>query len=101
MKKCTLAMLMVCLFAQPALGATGRISEETRTCIACHASEHPGLVAGWQAGRMAKVTPRAARSMILRKRRVSFDEVPERLARVVVGCAECHTMNPERHQDTF
>ena len=52
MKKCTLAMLMVCLFAQPALGAIGRISEETRTCIACHASEHPGIVADWQAGRI-------------------------------------------------
>jgi hypothetical protein len=43
---------------------------------------------------MAKVTPRAARSMILKKRRVSFDDVPNKLAHVVVGCAECHTMNP-------
>lgn len=74
MKNCAFAMLMVFLFAQLALGATGRISEETRTCIECHASAHPGIVADWQAGRMAKVTPRAARSMILKKRRVSFDD---------------------------
>ncbi len=101
MKQCAFAVLMVFLLAQLAFGATDRISEETRTCIACHASEHPGIVADWQAGRMAKVTPRAARSMILKKRRVSFDDVPNELANVVVGCAECHTMNPERHQDTF
>ena len=101
MRNCVLAVVMVFCFAQLALGATGRISEETSTCIECHASEHPGLVAAWQKGRMAKVTPRAARSMVLRKRRVSFDEVPDRLARVVVGCAECHTMNPDRHEDTF
>jgi hypothetical protein len=101
MKTYVFAVLMIFLFAQLALGATGRISEETRTCIECHSVEHPGIVADWQAGRMAKVTPTAARSMVLTKRRVSFDKVPDRLARVVVGCAECHTMNPERHQDTF
>jgi hypothetical protein len=39
--------------------------------------------------------------MVERKRRVSFENIPERLARIVVGCAECHTMNPESHADTF
>jgi hypothetical protein len=39
--------------------------------------------------------------MILKKRRVSFEKVPDMLARVFVGCAECHTMNPEKHPDTF
>ena len=50
---------------------------------------------------MARVTPRAAKSMILKKRRVSFESVPPRLSSVVVGCAECHTMNPGKHGDTF
>jgi hypothetical protein len=50
---------------------------------------------------MSKITPTVARSMVSKKRRVSFEKVPDRLARVVVGCAECHTLNPEKHKDTF
>ncbi|MBW1743989.1 MAG: hydroxylamine oxidase, partial [Deltaproteobacteria bacterium] len=69
--------------------------------IGCHAPAHPGIVADWEKGRMSRVTPMAARSMVSKKRRVSFDEVPGTLARVVVGCAECHTLNPEKHKDTF
>ena len=101
MKKYVFAVLMVFLCTQVAFGASGRISDETKICIECHSSVNPGIVAGWQKGRMAKVTPKAARSMILRKRRVSFETVPDRLARVVVGCAECHTMNADKHRDTF
>ena len=94
-------VLIVFSYAGVALGATSRISEETTGCIRCHASVHPGIVADWERGRMAKVTPRAAKSMILKKRRVSFETVPLRLSNVVVGCAECHTMNSEKHGDTF
>ena len=101
MKKCVFAVLMVFLSAQIALGASGRISKETKVCIECHSSVHPGIVADWQRSRMAKVTPKAAKSMILKKRRVSFKKVPDTLARVVVGCAECHTLNPKKHRDTF
>ncbi len=101
MKKYVFAVLMVFLCTQVAFGASGRISDESKICIECHSSVNPGIVAGWQKGRMAKVTPKAARSMILRKRRVSFETVPDRLARVVVGCAECHTMNADKHRDTF
>jgi hypothetical protein len=95
------AVLIVFLCAQVVFGASSRISEETTACIECHATLHPGIVADWEKGRMAKVTPRAAKSMILKKRRVSFDTVPPHLSQVVVGCAECHTMNPEKHKDTF
>ena len=101
MKMSLVTLFMVFVSVQMAFGASRRTSEDTNTCIECHRSIHPGIVADWEKGRMAKVTPMAARSMVLMKRRVSFDELPNRLARVVVGCAECHTMNPERHQDTF
>ena len=94
-------IFVLLLFPHVAFGASGRISDETKTCVECHSSVNPGIVAGWQKGRMARVTPKAARSMVLRKRRVSFETVPDRLARVVVGCAECHTMNADKHQDTF
>ena len=96
-----IGLFMFLLSAQVAVGANERISEESRACIECHSSVNPGIVADWQKSRMARVTPKAARSMVLKKRRVSFDTVPEGLGRVVVGCAECHTMNPENHEDTF
>jgi hydroxylamine dehydrogenase len=95
------AMLGMFLSVQVAFGASGPTSEDTNACIECHRSVHPGIVADWERSRMAKVSPKVARSMILKKRRVSFDEVPVKLARVVVGCAECHAMNPKKHQDTF
>jgi hypothetical protein len=34
-------------------------------------------------------------------RRISAAKVPDELAGVVVGCAECHTLRPEAHADTF
>ena len=95
------ALSMILLCAQVAVGASPPISQNTEACLECHRSLNPGIVADWQRGRMGRITPMAARSMIQKKRRVSFEEVPQNLARVVVGCAECHTMNPERHQDTF
>jgi hypothetical protein len=101
MKMSLLTLFMVFVSVQAAFGASGRTSEDTNACVECHRSLHPGIVADWEKSRMAKVTPRAAKSMILKKRRVSFQQVPSKLASVVVGCAECHTMNPEKHQNTF
>ncbi len=96
-----LTVFVLILSTQIAIGAITRMSEDTKECIQCHSSVHPGIVADWEKSRMARVTPMAARSMILKKRRVSFEEVPSRLGRVIVGCAECHTINAEKHQDTF
>jgi len=101
MKISLLTLCLVFLSVQGAFGASGQTSEDSNACIECHRSVHPGIVADWERSRMARVTPRAARSMILKKRRVSFEEVPSKLASVVVGCAECHAMNPEKHGDTF
>jgi hydroxylamine dehydrogenase len=95
------AMLGMFLSAHAAVGASAPISKATEACLKCHRSMSPGIVADWERSRMSRVTPTAAKSMIRKKRRVSFDEVPRELARVVVGCAECHTMNPKKHQDTF
>ncbi len=96
-----LLLFVACFSAQVVFAARGRISRATEACIVCHVSLHPGIVGDWERSRMANVTPAAARSMVLKKRRVSFDNVPENLARIVVGCAECHTMNADKHQDTF
>ena len=94
-------LVLVLFSGQVAVGAGAPMSESTEACLNCHRSLNPGIVANWEKGRMAKVTPRVAKSMILKKRRVSFDTLPDDIAGIVVGCAECHTMNPEEHQDTF
>ena len=50
---------------------------------------------------MGWMTPAAALKSAPSGRRISVEKVPEKMADVVVGCAECHTMNPEKHKDTF
>jgi hypothetical protein len=77
------------------------LSDATQECLGCHASFHPGIVADWRSGRHAVVTPRAAMSVEGPARKVSSTSVPESLQGVAVGCAECHTLRPEAHADTF
>jgi hydroxylamine dehydrogenase len=85
----------------PASGADVPMSDDSASCLECHGSMNPGIVSGWQKSRMSKITPRAAKELPERKRRVSYEQLPEALAGVVVGCAECHTLNSEKHQDSF
>jgi len=57
MKKFIFFLLMVFVSAPVALGADGKISEDTQACLECHASAHPGIVADWKKSRMTKITP--------------------------------------------
>jgi hypothetical protein len=84
-----------------AIGTEVPLSEATQTCLECHAYSHPGIVAGWQASRHAQTTPQAAMQVKGLARKVSSTTVPETLRSVAVGCAECHTLRPEAHADTF
>ena len=101
MRQVLYALFMVFLFTQVAFGADNKVSEDTQTCIQCHSAVHPGIVADWKQGRMAQVTPAEALKKTALERRVSVQKAPERLSNVVVGCAECHTLNPKSHGDTF
>lgn len=88
----------------PAARATGenaRVSALSEECIACHASVTPGVVENWRRSRHAHVTPGEALKKPELQRRVSIDKFPEKLAGVVVGCAECHTVNAGTHKDSF
>ncbi len=78
-----------------------KVSDATQTCLDCHASIHPGIVAGWQKSRHAVSTPGAAMEAKGAARRISSASVPQELKAVAVGCAECHTLRPESHADTF
>jgi hydroxylamine dehydrogenase len=77
------------------------ISNQTRTCLGCHRSVTPGIVADWQNSRMSVTTPARAMEASKRMRRVSFETLPGHLQDVAVGCAECHTMRSEAHADAF
>jgi hydroxylamine dehydrogenase len=101
MKRWLFTLLMVFFPTQVAIGASGRISEDTRACIECHSSLHPGIVADWKESRMAKISPVEALKRPGLERRISVEKVAESLAGFVVGCAECHTMGAEKHGDTF
>jgi len=77
------------------------VSVATQECLGCHAIFHPGIVEGWRSGRHATITPRTAMDVAEPARKVSSTAVPDVLQGVAVGCAECHTLRPEAHADTF
>ena len=87
--------------AGPLLAAEPVISEATSECIDCHSSIHPGIVKDWQTSRHAMITPKKAMEVDGIARKVSSTSVPENLQNAVVGCAECHTLRPKAHADTF
>ncbi len=77
------------------------LSRATATCIECHESVTPGIVAAWKASAHFKLTPADALKKPGLYRKISAQKVPAKLKDVVVGCAECHMANPKRHKDTF
>ena len=101
--------LLACLcFLPPALAhGAGQaappppVSEATQACLECHNEATPAIVADWRRSRMARKTPAQALQEPEPKRRVSAKNIPARLLNVSVGCAECHTLNPKTHADTF
>jgi hypothetical protein len=103
MKNATVIIwILLSLFCTDAgISAELPISEATAECIDCHSSFQPGIVHDWQNSRHARMTPKEAMAVEGVARKVSSTTVPENLQTVVVGCAECHTLRPEAHADTF
>ncbi len=75
-------------------------SADTQECLACHVQATPGIVSDWQRSRHAQLTPGEAMTAEPLSRKVSSPQVPEGLKGHSVGCAECHTLRVEAHQDT-
>ena len=101
MKTLGFTLWAIFLLTGIAFGASAPISEATEECIACHASVSPGIVGGWKKSRHARIIPMEALKKPQLEGRISAEKVPGELAQTAVGCAECHTMNPEKHRDTF
>lgn len=78
-----------------------KISQKSRQCLGCHESATPAIVSDWKNSRMSKTTPDQAIKEPELSRRVSFESLSEDLSGSVVGCAECHTLQPEDHADSF
>jgi hydroxylamine dehydrogenase len=78
-----------------------KLSEASEACLSCHANTTAGIMADWGRSRHAKVTPEEALKKGKLERRVSADNVPGAISKTVVGCAECHTLNSEKHKDAF
>jgi hydroxylamine dehydrogenase len=98
----TLLVVLTTLFvAGGAYGETAVISDLSKECISCHSSATPAIVADWKKSRHASVTPAEALKKPETQRRVSAEQIPQKLASVAVGCAECHLMNADAHKDTF
>ncbi len=80
------------------------ISEDTEVCLDCHSSVTPGIVADWKKSKHAHTTVAEALKKPQLSREVSINllkNFPKKLRNVAIGCAECHTMNPKTHKDTF
>ncbi len=92
---------LMLLFPAGSFAAEPPVSEATSECVGCHESVTPGIVEDWKRSRHSHVTPGDALKVAHLARRVSAESVPEPVAAKVVGCAECHTANPEAHADTF
>ena len=85
----------------PLLSGEAPMSSATEECIACHGEAHPGIVADWKTSRHAMTTVGEALKKPELERRVSGKDIPENLLGTSVGCAECHTIRPGSHADTF
>jgi len=77
------------------------ISKETQTCLSCHSIVTPGIVADWEKSRHSTISPEEAIKKPSLERRVSSKNIPDHFKSNVVGCYECHSLNPDTHKDTF
>jgi len=99
--------ISIVLFGTFWIAGSGRAQEQpamsraSQACLSCHGFYHPGIKSDWGRSRHAKVTPAEALAKKKLNRRISNEKVPDALLKIVIGCAECHTLNPEKHPDTF
>lgn len=99
---CYLVLLCLMIFVLPSSQAKeAPVSDDTQACLDCHSVIHPGIVEDWKRSRHAMVTPLEGMEKDEPGKRISAAKIPEGLTGHAVGCAECHTMNPDSHIDTF
>jgi hypothetical protein len=93
----------VLLFAQTGVKKAKEppISQQTSECLGCHREVTPGIVEDWLKSRHSKIPPSSALKRPEIERRISTKKVIPSLGKVIVGCYECHSLNPDQHKDNF
>lgn len=91
----------ILLFCQTGLANQAPVSAATQECLDCHGVFHPGIVGDWENSRHRLTTPAEAMKVKGLSNKISATQIPEQLKSHAVGCAECHTLNPAAHKDTF
>ncbi len=77
------------------------LSPQTQACLACHRMVTPGIVEDWLSSMHSYTAPKTAMEKPVLERRISVSTLPDDLKGFAVGCYECHSRNPEKHQDNF
>ncbi len=93
--------LFLATSAIPFPGYGAEVSATTQECLDCHRTVTPGIVADWEKSRHSRTSPSEALKKDPLERRFTAKSAPDQLADVAVGCAECHTLNVDRHADRF
>jgi hydroxylamine dehydrogenase len=98
----TLAVFgFICVSLQAESSNKSEMSPDTGACLSCHASVTPGIVEDWENSRHSMVSPSEAMGFQEANRRFSAKSVNSELSGNAVGCAECHTLNSDKHKDSF
>ncbi|MCE5336116.1 MAG: hydroxylamine oxidase [Desulfobacteraceae bacterium] len=101
MKALAFFPLLFLLLLAPSAYGEQRFSTATEECLGCHATINPGIVSAWKKSRHAAVTPAEAFKVEGLDRKISSGDIGDEMKNVVVGCAECHTLDPKSHADNF
>lgn len=101
LSRAVMGLVLAGLWLLPATTLAADPSEATQACIACHEMVTPGIVGDWLASRHARFSPAEGLAKDESARRISVSAVAEDLAGNVIGCAECHGMNADQHDDSF
>lgn len=77
------------------------LSEQTEECLMCHISLHPGIVESWKNNKHAQITVENALNKNELQNMVSNKTINEKYLKIAVGCYECHSLNTDKHTDSF
>jgi hydroxylamine dehydrogenase len=101
MKRVAFLVLGIGLFCSALPAATAELSSETEACLECHQIYTPGLVGDWEKSRHAKRSLSQALALPESQRRISIENLSDQDGDQLIGCYECHSLNPDKHKDNF
>jgi hypothetical protein len=102
MKGLLLSLISMLFFLLASFDDEGaKVSPETQECIDCHYELHPGIVESWKNSRHAIISPEQALKKNNLEKRISSSNVDDNFLYKAVGCYECHSLNTDKHKDSF